>query len=182
MTINSKSEFASDRLNLGCGRKRRDGMLNVDIAKGAAADLHFDLNNRPWPLPRNHFREMYAMDVLEHLDSVVHTLEEIHSVGAEGALVHLTVPHFSSANAFTDPTHRHFFGVASFDYFSTGHELDFYSSARFRVESCRLFFYPSLLNKIVWRLANRFPRQYERRWAWMFPAWFLEVRLRVVKQ
>ncbi len=175
------SESVPDRLNLGCGRKRREGMLNADIAQGADADVRFDLNARPWPLPRNHFREVYAMDVIEHVDSVIDTLEEVHGICAPGGVFHLTVPHFSSANAFTDPTHRHFFGVASFDYFTSGHELDFYSAARFQIESCRIFFHPSFLNKIVWRLANRYPRAYERRWAWMFPAWFLEVRLKVVK-
>ena len=33
----------------------------------------------------------------------------------------------------------------------------------------------------VWRLANRFPAAYERRGAWIFPAWFLYVELEVVK-
>jgi SAM-dependent methyltransferase len=168
-------------LNLGCGRKRKEGWLNVDVAEGAEADLRFDLDARPWPLPRDHFETIQAMDVIEHVESVLSAMEEIHAVARDGARVLFTVPHFSSPNAFTDPTHRHFFGVGSFDYFSAGHELDFYSKARFRIESCRIFFHPTLLNKIVWRLANRFPREYERRWAWLFPAWFLEVRLVAVK-
>ena len=169
------------RLNLGCGRKKMEGMLNVDIAPESGADLAFDLNSRPWPLPRDYFEEIHAMDPIEHVVSVTDTLEEIHGVAAEDALVHITVPHFSSANAFTDPTHRHFFGAGSFDYFTKGHSLDYYSKARFRIESVRIFFAPTLLNKLVWRLANRWPAEYERRWAWLFPAWFLDVRLRALK-
>jgi hypothetical protein len=33
----------------------------------------------------------------------------------------------------------------------------------------------------VFQLANRWPHEYERRWAWMFPAWFLYYELEVVK-
>lgn len=42
-------------------------------------------------------------------------------------------------------------------------------------------FQPTLLNKIVRRLANHFPGSYERRWAWLFPAWYLYFELEVVK-
>jgi hypothetical protein len=45
-----------------------------------------------------------------------------------------------------------------------------------------IIFQPRLLNKIVWRLANRFPRAYEERWAWIFPAWFVHAQLEVVKK
>jgi hypothetical protein len=92
------------------------------------------------------------------------------------------VPHFSCSNAFTDPTHRHYFGRFSFDYVTDGHELSFYSRARFVERTCRIIFHPTLLNKLVWRLANRYPAEYERRWAWIFPAWFLSVELEVIKE
>jgi len=169
------------RLNLGCGRKPMAQAWNVDVAAECGADATFDLNLRPWPLPKDHFKEIFAMDVIEHVESVPSVLEEIHLVASPGALIHVTVPHFSSHNAFCDPTHRHFFGMRSFDYFTKGHALDFYSKARFEVESVQLYFRPSLLNKIIWRLANRWPDVYERRWSWIFPAWFLEVKLRVLK-
>jgi len=37
------------------------------------------------------------------------------------------------------------------------------------------------VNKLVRRLANRYPAAYERRWTWIFPAWFLYFELEVVK-
>ena len=43
-------------------------------------------------------------------------------------------------------------------------------------------FRPSAVNTLIWRLANRFPVRYERRWAWLFPAWFLYFELEVVKE
>jgi hypothetical protein len=44
-----------------------------------------------------------------------------------------------------------------------------------------IIFASTLLNRLVWRIANRWPAGYERRWAWMFPAWFLYFELEVVK-
>jgi SAM-dependent methyltransferase len=170
-----------DVLNLGCGRKPRDGAVNVDISPLVGADVVHDLARRPWPLASDSFREVYAFDVIEHLDDVVGAMEELHRVCRAGASVHITVPHFSSANAFTDPTHRHQFSYFTFDYFGTGHDLSFYSAARFARRSAQIVFYPTVLNKAVHRLANRSPQKYEQRWAWAFPAWFLAFELEALK-
>lgn len=35
--------------------------------------------------------------------------------------------------------------------------------------------------KLIWRIANRYPQAYERRWAWLFPAWFLSFELEVIQ-
>ena len=140
-----------------------------------------DLNVVPWPFPSDAFEEVFAYDVLEHVHDVVRALEEIHRVCRPSARVHITVPHFSSANAFTDVTHRHWFGWNSFAPYTTEHELDHYSRARFARRTTRISFYASLVNRIVFRLANRWPERYERRWAWTFPAWFLYYELEVLK-
>ena len=67
------------------------------------------------------------------------------------------------------------------DYFTGQHEFSFYSDVRFRLVRRNLIFHPTLANKVVWRLANQFPEGYERRWAWLFPAWFLSIDLEAVK-
>lgn len=168
-------------LNLGCGRKRMADALNVDLTSHTNPDLVHNLNERPWPFSDNQFQAVHASDVIEHLDDTVASMEEIHRVCAPGAVVYIIVPHFSSAGAYTDPTHRQFFSAFTFDYFADGHELSFYSECRFRSRSVKLIFHPTLVNKIVWRLANKFPEAYERRWAWIFPAFFIHVELEVVK-
>ena len=171
----------SDVLNLGCGRKHVEGAVNLDVTPETRPDVLHDLNLRPWPLPEGHFREVWAHDVVEHLGDVLATFEEIHRVCRDGAAVHVTVPHFSSGNAYTDPTHRHFFGYFTLDCLTEEAELSFYTRARFRLRRRSIIFYPTLLNKLVWRLANRYPAAYERRWAWVFPAFFLSFELEVVK-
>jgi hypothetical protein len=168
-------------LNLGCGHKLMADAVNLDCSPEVGADIVHDLNRLPWPLPSDQFREVNANDVIEHLEDVVEAMGEIHRVCQNGAVVHITVPHFSSANAFTDVTHRRFFSCFSFDCFDADHELSYRSHARFRRRAVQIVFYPRLVNKLVHRLANRYPGAYERHWAWIFPAWFLAVELEVVK-
>jgi hypothetical protein len=168
-------------LNLGCGKKKLPNALNVDIVPDVEPDLVLDVQRRPWPLPSDWFREIHAYDVLEHTEDVVAFMEEAHRVAADDALLVVTVPHFSSANAFTDPTHRHYFGASSFDYFTGQQAHDHYTRVRFRKEAVEVIFHRTLANKLVHRVAKRFPLEWERRWAWMFPAWFISVRLRVDK-
>lgn len=168
-------------LHLGCGLKRLPNALNVDVVASVQPDVVHDLNLRPWPFPDGAFSEVVAYDVIEHLDDVVGTMEEIHRVCAPGAMIKITVPHFSCANAFTDPTHKRFFSVQSFHYFTGENEFPFYTSVRFKRRVAKIVFQDSLPDKVVWHLANRWPAAYERRWAWLFPAWFLYFELEVVK-
>lgn len=168
-------------LNLGCGHKKVAGAVNLDVTAATSPDVVHNLDTRPWPFEDSTFREVFAFDVIEHLDDFLGAMEEIHRVCKNGALVFIQVPHFSSRNAYTDPTHRRFFGAASMDYLSADHELGFYTEARFRVLQSSIVFKPTLFSKLVWRLANRFPDRYEERFAWIYPAWFLWFRLEVIK-
>jgi predicted SAM-dependent methyltransferase len=170
------------KLNLGCGHKRIQDAVNADVAISVGPDVVCDLNKRPWPFGDDQFLEVFAYDVIEHCDDVVLTMEEIHRVCGDGAVLRITVPHFSCANAFTDPTHRHQFGWSSFHYFTREHKLSFYSSATFRRRISQIIFHPTFVNKVVRRLANGHPEAYERRWAWLFPAWFLYFELEVIKR
>jgi hypothetical protein len=168
-------------LNLGCGHKHASGAVNLDITPETNPDVVHDLNVKPWPFPDNHFREVVGYDVIEHLDDVIQTLEEIHRVCSDGAIVKITVPHFSCANAYTDPTHRHYFGRFSFDYVSGENALNFYTKARFKRRASEIIFYPSIVSKLIRRVANCYPASYEQRWAWIFPAWFVYFELEAIK-
>lgn len=180
-TMSSSVTSPPTILNLGCGRKRKQGAVNLDCTVDTNPDVVHDLNTYPWPFEGCTFKEIWAYDVLEHLEDLTKCLEEIHRIGNAGARVYITVPHFSCANAFRDPTHRHFFSYFTLDYFTAEHPLSFYSKCRFRRAKAQLVFCTSLVNKIVWRVANRFPAAYENRWAWIFPAWFLSFELEVLK-
>src|SRR5947209_14818087 len=131
---------ASRVLNMGCGRKRVAGAVNLDVTPDTGPDVLHDLNVRPWPFPDDHFGEVLAHDVVEHLEDVLKTFEEIHRVCRDGARVRLAVPHFSSGNAYTDPTHRHFFGYFTLDCLTEEDEHSFYTRARFRMLHRQIIF------------------------------------------
>jgi SAM-dependent methyltransferase len=169
------------KLVLGSGHKKQADAVNVDLVASTGPDIVHDLNQTPWPLPDDQFDECHAYDVIEHLDNIVTTMEEMHRVCRNGAIVRITVPHFSCANAFTDPTHRHYFSCFSLNYFTGEHQFSFYSDRRFKRRANQIIFAQTWMNKVIRRLAERYPAEYERRWAWIFPAWFLYFELEVVK-
>ncbi len=181
MSVTTNVGAGRSVLNLGSGLKPMAGAVNLDVSASTHPDIVHNLDVAPWPFHPSTFDEIHAYDVIEHLDNTLVTMEEIHRISRPGAVVHITVPHFSSANAFTDPTHRHYFGYYSFHYFTGGSAFPFYSSATFRRRSLQLVFHPTLLNRLVWRVAARWPAAYERGWAWILPAWFISVELEVIK-
>jgi SAM-dependent methyltransferase len=173
-------------LQLGSGEQKitfqpGDELVRVDIREGTKPDVLWDLERFPYPFEDSAFDAIDLTDVIEHLTDIVRVLEEVHRIGKAGCRVHIATPHFSCANSFTDPTHKHHLGVFSFDYFTRENKWDFYTPARFAKRRCELIFYPGLLNSVVRRIARRWPELYERRLTWIFPAWFLSVELEVVK-
>ena len=161
--------------------------VNVDRRSGLGADVVCDLNQRPWPFPDNRFRMVLAFHVLEHLDDIVATMEEIHRVCRPGAIVRIRTPHFSSPNAFTDPTHCHFFGYFTFHFFTGEHFHAFRDAPMFRRLATRISFAPTrfkIVNKLIGlieRAANREPERYEKRFAGLFQAHELYSELEVLK-
>jgi hypothetical protein len=99
-------------------------------------------------------------------------------------------PYFTSVDAFSDITHRHFFTSRSFDYFTDEMEaLNFYSAARFKKLSLDIRFFQ--WKRAPWfrpqnwlglgLLANRCTKFYEVFLAHIFPAREIHYELEVVK-
>ncbi len=170
------------KLNLGAGRADQlPGAVRLDIARAASPHVVADLDAGTLPFKTSVFEAVGAYDVVEHVADLIALMEEIHRVLKPGGVAHVTTPHFSSANAFTDPTHRRALGLKSFDYFDEAHALAYYSSARFHIRTARLFFKGRLLGRLMFHLARRWPAFYEERLAWMVPGWFLYFELVAVK-
>jgi SAM-dependent methyltransferase len=169
-------------LNLGAGLDRSvPDAVTVDRSPLVNPDVLHDLDVVPWPIESDGFDLIICREILEHLTDLVRAMEEIHRVARRGARIHITTPHFSCANSFTDPTHRHHLGYFSFDYFTGGNEWGFYTPARFRLVGRHIRFFGRYKNLHVSWLANRFPRFYEEHLCWMLPAWYLVFDLEVVK-
>ena len=177
-------------LDLGCGIRKRRGALGLDIIENSVVDIVHDLNNCPWPLEDDSFDDILMDNSLEHLDSVVRTMEEIHRIAKNGAVITIKVPYFRSHYAI-DPTHKQYFVSHSFSYFDPNHvwsKYYRYSDVQFKVKKIRfdeglrytklgmLFFsFPR------W-IANKRPIFYEEYLGHLFPMKEIVFHLEVIKK
>lgn len=111
-------------LNLGCGRFPVDGAVNLDRVAGPGVDVVWNLDEAPWPFPDATFDRVQGIQVFEHVDNPVLFMAEAHRVLAPGGTLHLEVPHYTSRNSFTDPTHRRHCTEETFDYWCDGTSLN----------------------------------------------------------
>lgn len=104
-------------LDVGCGdHKKIPWAVGLDIVKTAATDVVHDLNRFPWPFEDDSFDVIVASHVVEHIDDVLGLCRELHRIGRPGAQVRIATPHYTSPDAWADPTHRHAFGYRSFEF------------------------------------------------------------------
>jgi len=179
-------------LDIGCGFQKRPGAVGIDLLSNSAADVFYNLNIFPWPFPNNEFDIIYATHVLEHLDDIIKTMEEIYRIAKPKARIVIEVPHFASRNMFTDPTHKHFFGARSFNYFIPGTpEASLgYSSAKFINQYLFLGCHRnqikpnwhSPLDALLLTIINRLPGWYERYAVFLYPVQNIYTELFVNKE
>tara|TARA_B100001093_G_scaffold493187_1_gene535089 strand:+ start:40 stop:579 length:540 start_codon:yes stop_codon:yes gene_type:complete len=161
-------------LDLGCGKKKRQGAIGVDYSDRHDADIIHDLNVFPYPFADNSIDQVYLDNVLEHLDDPMAVMAEVHRICKNGAEIKVIVPYFRSVWAFIDPTHQHFFTVDSFAYYDPDHVIcqryD-YVKTRFKVKL--VVFNETLparwFKKIIIKVANRWPNRYETYLSHLFP-------------
>lgn len=100
------------RLNLGSSDDRREGFISVDIAP--PADVVFDLR-QPWTRrwPESSVDEIYAKDVLEHIDNaqwpaqkgIIWCMNNAHKILKPGGKFEIIVPCLPGIAPWVDPTH-----------------------------------------------------------------------------
>ena len=177
---------AVSKLNLGCGRDIRPGYVNLDLAKIPGLDVVADLE-KPLPFADDSFDEIFTAHVLEHVSDLFALLAELRRICRPGAVIRIYVPHLSFFGAYTDPTHKRFFGYFSFDYFTEGGVYNFYSHLRFRIRKRQIRFFwiknekREIPSRVLTALINAFPLAYERFFCWMLPANELYFELEPVK-
>ena len=103
-------------LNLGCGTLTFPDCHSVDISALVNPDFVHDLNVFPWPFESDRYERVYSYDIFEHIDDPIKFMAEIHRVMKVGGKLEMKVNYWRSENAFTDPTHKRFCTVKTFDY------------------------------------------------------------------
>ena len=172
-------------LDVGCGNNKIPGAVGIDLVPGTQADIVHDLNVTPWPLQDNQFEFVRLWSVVEHLRDLVAVVNEVYRVSRPGATVIIGTPHFSSVNAYSDPTHAHLLSSSFMDYFIEGTELStsfgFYSSARVRLEERRVTLSPMWSKLRITRVMNRMLGAYETYLCGIIRGADIQLKLTVVK-
>ncbi len=171
-------------LDVGCGQRKLPGAIGLDILPGSEADIVHNLNRFPWPVPSAKFDLVLMSHVLEHVDDVVATLNEIHRILRPGGSLIVQVPYFRSVDAFTDPTHKRFFTARTLDYACPATKLGNFKYTGKLYEKAG-FWYDWPGRKIsfmghVRKLFQRWPWFYDQYFSLVFPARCLTWELRVV--
>ncbi len=128
------------RIQLGCGKSKREGWIGVDLADFEGVDVIHDLNVFPYPFEENSVDEILMENILEHLPDTIAVMEELFRLCKNGGLVRITVPYYNCPGAMADPTHVRFFTENSWDYFTPDgatplSHYNYYSKARFNILS-----------------------------------------------
>ena len=173
-------------LHVGPGLNKIENTVSIDINEYLKPDIVWDLNKSPWPIDSNSFDSIIAFNVLEHLDDTVKTMEELHRISKPNAIIYILCPHFSSAGAFADPTHKSFFSNRTFDYFIKGKEFEkdygFIKDFRFNLEKMLIHLVP-LYRYIPFLslLINKFSTIWENNFSTLIRAEGIYYKLKVLK-
>ena len=176
-------------LDVGCGSRKLPGAVGIDILRMPEVDIVYDLSTFPWPLAANEFDVIFLSHCLEHMEDLLKTLAEIHRISRSGAHIIIQVPYFRSIDAYTDPTHRHFFTSHSLDYFCEGEKISdncgaSYVPFRFRKLG---FWYGSPLGsrnpvrRLLTPFMRRYPQFYEQYLSLLVPVANITWELEVIK-
>jgi hypothetical protein len=95
------------RLDIGCGKNKKEGFIGVDQYAMAGVDKVMDVRKR-WPWKNDSVSEVHCSHFIEHLtaNERIQFLNEMHRVMKKGAKCTLIAPHWASNRAYGDPTHQ----------------------------------------------------------------------------
>jgi len=167
-------------LDIGCGSAKTPGAVGLDVSSGTDADIVHDLDVYPYPIDDDSFDQILLQDVLEHVAQPIRLFEELHRIARPAARIQLRTPHFTSALAYGDPTHRHYFSTIAIRSLAEP-RFAHYTDVRFAVVHITLDLWLPYRAAGIGALANRFPEAYEKYLAFIFPTMNMRAEFEVLK-
>jgi SAM-dependent methyltransferase len=126
------------RIDFG-GEARR--ARSIRVSNGASGVQVQASLSRHLPFKDNTVDEVFLDHALAHADDFTGIMEELWRVSKPGTVVHVRLPHATSAWALSrDPKHPHHYTLETFNYFDPRFKnASCTSDASFRVEHARLY-------------------------------------------
>ncbi len=172
-------------IELGCGPNPPADVIGIDLLPLEGVHFVANLEEGLSEIPSNCADEIRSRHFMEHLSNFDKLLTDIHRILKPGGIHNVVVPHFSNPYYYSDYTHKRFFGLYSFDYFSnTEDQLKrkvpaFYGGVKFKVIKRKIvfknpdFFIRNQFNKRIltplFNLNSYMQELYESSFCWIFP-------------
>ncbi len=171
-----KKDFAHYQpieVDLGCGKDKIRGAIGIDINPDSDADIILDIEKEPIPLKNHSVDRVWAKQFIEHFENPIPILKEVCRILRDRGEIVIEVPHYSYYVSH-GLGHRHYYSY---------HEV-----VRMLTRDCgmeivkaEITFYKTFrMFGIKW-LANKSPENYERFWAYLFPAENIKAIARIRK-
>ncbi len=135
-------------IELGCGPYKKDTTyIGIDLLDLPGVDIVHNLEEGLAFIPDASVDVVTSSHVLEHLVQFDQMMQEIHRILKKDGVHKVVVPHWSNPHYYSDYTHKRFFGLYTFDYFTPKTQQvlnrkvpDFYTSFHFIVTERTLRF------------------------------------------
>lgn len=177
------------QLNLGCGPGNSREFIGIDSRDLDGVDVVHDLEQPMDFLKDSSVDSIFSKSFLEHIVNLHGLMKECWRVLKKGGEFMAIVPHFSNPHYYSDPTHRRFFGLYSFEYFCPIEDQYFYRKVpnywpefKFKTRRMQILFEPP--NSHLQGHVNgdkKLQELYERELCWSKPCYGLAVNLEAVK-
>jgi len=183
-------------LELGSGAKKNTERICIDKLNLPHIDIVADLEEGLPFFPDNSVDAIYSKSFLEHVNNLSTLMQDIWRVLKPTGKNVLFVPHFSNPYYYSDYTHKRFFGLYSFEYFSSNQNRfkrkvpSFYHDYGFITEDIKLVFTsPWKGRKLLKRTFQKFVNShrwlmefYEENLCYIIPCYGIEVTMRSDKK
>lgn len=143
------------KLNLGCGKNKKEGYINVDRLPEVSPDMTADLNE-PLPWKNNSIDEIYCWNTMEHLENPVQFISECHRILKPGCKMIFRVPLAGTFTFYNELTHKINFTPKSFNVrYCYGQEWNFKKKLWVTLPllhiklPCFFYYFNSIINNFV---------------------------------
>ena len=117
------------KLDVGCGSNKQKGFIGMDIRAIEGVDIVHDVEDTPYPLPKECFQTILASHLVEHLNPklMIKIMDEWWRLLRPSGQLWIAIPYATSFGFYQDPTHCNPWNEATPTYFSPYHPFTKYT-------------------------------------------------------